>query len=96
MNTKIKRIETMIKNYMETNRNTVFLLENVDTFTTEKIPIDYLIEHGTKTPKGRIVPYAHDTEGIDALSMSLYQFINESIWNGGLQGFGDSLEGDKE
>lgn len=35
--------------------------------------------------KGRIVAYPHKTEDVDALSLSLYELLDEGIQQGGLQ-----------
>ncbi len=63
---------------------TKFLLEDGTIFTTTQGPLDYLIEHGTETPKGRIALYPHPIEGVDGLSLSLYAAINEEIQTGAI------------
>jgi hypothetical protein len=85
LNSRIKRLEDLVKEYKLSRKLSVFLLEDGSTFTTDEDPITYLMEHGIETPKGRIVAYPHETKGIDALSLSIYEMIDEGIANGGLQ-----------
>ena len=50
------------------------------------MPEEYLMQHGAYTPDGRrIVLYPHPVEGIDALSLSLYQMIDEAVEVGKLE-----------
>lgn len=52
---------------------------------TDKDPFTYLLEHGAYTPDGRrIVLYPHPVEGVDALSLSLYELLDEAIEAGKL------------
>ena len=47
---------------------------------------EYLMQHGAYTPDGRrIVLYPHPVEGIDALSLFLYQLIDEAVEIGKLE-----------
>lgn len=74
--------------YMETLSadKTTFIVEGGREFYTDKDPFTYLLEHGAYTPDGRrIVRYPHPTECIDALSMSLYEMIDEAIEAGKLE-----------
>lgn len=65
---------------------TVFIVEGGAEFYTEQDPFTYLREHGAVTPDGRrIVLYPHPVEGIDALSMSLYEMLDEAIERGRLE-----------
>lgn len=46
----------------------------------------YLRKYGAVTPDGkRIVLYPHPVEGVDPLSLSLYQMIDEAIEQGKLE-----------
>ena len=64
---------------------TTFIVEGGGEFHTSKDPFAYLLEHGAYTPDGRrIVLYPHPIEGIDALSLSFYQMIDEAIGAGKL------------
>lgn len=65
---------------------TTFIVEGGGEFNTSKDPFAYLLEHGAYTPDGRrIVLYPHPIEGIDALSLSFYQMIDEAIEAGKLE-----------
>ena len=65
---------------------TTFIVEGGGEFHTSKDPFAYLLEHGAYTPDGRrIVLYPHPIEGIDALSLSFYQMIDEAIEAGKLE-----------
>ncbi len=75
-------------------QTSTFLLENGAEFHTAIDPFTYLKEYGARTPDGRrIVAYPHPTEHIDALSLSLYQVIDEAIEAGRLEL--PDLEGDE-
>ena len=65
---------------------TTFIVEGGREFYTDKDPVTYLLEHGAYTPDGRrIVLYPHPVEGVDALSLSFYQLIDEAIEAGKLE-----------
>lgn len=65
---------------------TTFITENGTEFHTTFEPFEYLRQHGVYTPGGqRIVLYPHPVEGIDGLSLSLYQMIDEAIEKGGVE-----------
>ena len=65
---------------------TVFIVEGGAEYHTKEDVFDYLRKHGAYTHDGRrIVLYPHPVEGIDALSLSLYQFIDEAIERGKLE-----------
>ena len=72
----------------------MFLLESGETFTTAMDPFDYLARCGAETPKGRIVAYPHEVEGVDGLSRSLYELIDDGIRQGGVADLLDDLESD--
>ena len=62
----------------------VFVLENGTEYKVDD-PIEYLFIHGVDTPQGRIVGYKHPESGVDALTLSIYETIDDAIQNGGLQ-----------
>lgn len=65
---------------------TTFITEGGAEFRTTLEPFEYLRQHGVYTPGGqRIVLYPHPVEGIDGLSLSLYQMIDEVIEKGGVE-----------
>lgn len=65
---------------------TTFIVEGGSEFHTPLTPEQYLMQHGAYTPDGRrIVLYPHPVEGIDALSLSLYQMIDEAVEVGKLE-----------
>ena len=73
---------------------TTFTVAGGAAFRTQQGPLEYLIKHGSYTPDGRrIVQYIHPVEGIDELSRSIYQTIDEAIDAGRLDL--PPLEGDK-
>lgn len=73
---------------------TTFIVEGGAEYHTKQDAFDYLREHGAFTHDGRrIVLYPHPIDGIDALSLSLYQMIDEAIELGRL-GWPE-LEGDE-
>lgn len=64
---------------------TTFIVEGSGEFHTSEDPFSYLLEHGAYTHDGRrIVLYPHSIEGIDPLSLSLYQLIDEAVERGRL------------
>lgn len=77
-----------LREYMETLSadKTTFIVEGGREFYTDQDPFTYLLEHGAYTPDGRrIVLYPHPVEGVDALSLSLYQMLDEAIEVGKLE-----------
>ena len=77
-----------LRSYLETLSadKTTFIVEGGREFYTDKDPVTYLLEHGAYTPDGRrIVLYPHPGEGVDALSLSFYQLIDEAIEAGKLE-----------
>lgn len=57
---------------------TVFIVEGGGEFRTAEDAFTYLRKYGAVTPDGkRIVLYPHPVEGIDPLSLSLYQMLDE-------------------
>ena len=65
---------------------TTFLVAGGGEFHTPLTPEEYLMRHGAYTPDGRrIVLYPHPVEGVDPLSLGLYQLIDEAVELGTLQ-----------
>ena len=65
---------------------TVFIVEGGGEYHTKKDPFNYLLEHGAYTPDGkRIILFPHPVEGLDALSISLYEMLDEAIERGKLE-----------
>lgn len=65
---------------------TVFVVEGGAEYHTKEGPLDYLRKYGAYTHDGRrIVLYPHPIEGVDPLSLSLYQLIDEAIERGKLE-----------
>ena len=65
---------------------TVFILEGGSEYHTKEDPFNFLMQHGAYTHAGRrIVLYPHPVEGIDPLSLSLYQMLDEAIERGKLE-----------
>lgn len=64
---------------------TVFIVEGGGEYHTKEDPFSYLLEHGAYTHDGRrIVLFPHPIEGVDPLSLSLYQLIDEAVEEGRL------------
>ncbi len=93
MNGRLKRLEAMIKQYQGTQYFSVFILEDGSTFSTKDDPLSYLVFHGTDTPMGKIVSYPHPTEGVDALSLSIYESINDEIKTGAFRALVEEMNG---
>ena len=65
---------------------TVFIVEGGGEFRTAEDAFTYLRKHGAVTPDGkRIVLYPHPVDGVDALSLSLYEMLDEAIERGKLE-----------
>ena len=65
---------------------TVLIVEGGGEFRTSEDPFSYLLEHGAYTHDGRhIVLYLHPVEGVDGLSASLYEMLDEAIERGKLE-----------
>ena len=65
---------------------TVFIVEGGGEFRTAEDAFTYLRKYGAVTPdRKRIVLYPHPVEGVDPLSLSLYQMIDEAIEQGKLE-----------
>ena len=73
---------------------TVFIVEGGGEFRTKQNAFTYLREHGAYTTDGRrIVLYPHPIEGVDPLSLSLYQMLDEAVETGHLN-LPEELESD--
>ena len=84
----IKERLRMLSAYVETMRPeiTTFIVEGGGEFHTPLTPEEYLMQHGAYTTDGRrIVLYPHPVEGVDALSLSLYQMIDVAVEVGKLE-----------
>lgn len=65
---------------------TTFIVEGGGEYHTKEDPFSYLLEHGAYTHDGRrIVLFPHPIEGIDGLSLSFYQLLDEAIERGKLE-----------
>lgn len=75
---RIAALESYVKSL--TPEMTTFLCEDGTEFHTPLGAFEYLYEHGAVTPTGkRITFYPHPVEGVDALSLSLYQMVDSAI-----------------
>ena len=77
-----------LRDYLKTMSadETTFIVAGGGEFRTKHDPVSYLREHGANTPDGRrIVLYPHPVEGVDGLSLSLYQLLDEAIERGKLE-----------
>ena len=95
MKSSVDRIAAL-KEFLKsrTTEGTTFIVEGGAEYHTKQDPFDYLREHGAFSHDGRrIVLYPHPVEGIDMLSLSLYQLIDEAIETGRLDWL--ELEGDE-
>lgn len=84
----VKERLRMLAAYVETLRPemTTFIVEGGSEFHTPLTAEEYLYQFGAITPDGkRIVLYPHPVEGVDGLSLSLYQLIDEAIEVGRLE-----------
>lgn len=84
----IERRLAALREYLKTISadETVFIVEGGKEFHTKQDAFTYLREHGAYTPDGRrIVLYPHPVEGVDPLSLSLYQMLDEAIERGKLE-----------
>ncbi len=93
IDSRLKRLEEVMSEYQGSQNFTVFVLEDGSSFTTRQDPLAYLVEHGTETPKGQIVSYSHPVAGIDALSLSIYDAINDEIKTGAFRALVEEMNG---
>ena len=83
----IERRLAALREYLKTISadETVFIVEGGGEFHTRLDAFTYLRERGAYTPDGRrIVLYPHPIEGVDGLSLSLYQMLDEAVETGHL------------
>ena len=64
---------------------TVFIVEGGGEFRTAEDAFTYLRKYGAVTPDGKRIVLYHPVEGIDPLSLSLYQMLDEAIERGKLE-----------
>lgn len=65
---------------------TTFIVEGGKKFYTDNDPVTYLWKNGAYTRDGqRIVQYPHPVEGVDALSLSFYEMIEDAVEAGNLE-----------
>ena len=84
----IKERLRLLSDYVDSQRPTLttFIVAGGGEFHTSMTAEEYLTQHGAYTPDGRrIVLNPHPVEGIDALSLSLYQMIDEAVEIGKLE-----------
>ncbi|CAH0535537.1 hypothetical protein [Oscillospiraceae bacterium] len=84
----IERRLAALREYLKTISadETVFIVEGGAEYHTKEDPFNYLMQHGAFTHDGRrIVLYPHPIEGMDPLSLSLYQLIDAAVENGRLE-----------
>ena len=84
VDTRIAILREFLKSHA--SGETVFIVEGGGEYHTKEDPFSYLMQHGAYTHDGRrIVLYPHPVEGLDALSLSLYQMLDEAIERGKLE-----------
>ena len=84
----VERRLAALRDYRKTmsTDETTFLVSGGGEFHTKQDPVSYLLENGAHTPDGRrIVLYPHPVEGVDGLSMSIYELLDEAIERGKLE-----------
>ena len=84
----IERRLAALREYLKTISadEAVFIVEGGGEFHTRLDAFTYLRERGAYTPDGRrIVLYPHPVEGVDPLSLSLYEMLDEAIERGKLE-----------
>lgn len=77
-----------LRKFLESHASgeTVFIVEGGGEYHTKEDPFNYLMQHGAYTHDGRrIVLYPRQVEGIDGLSLSFYQLLDEAIERGKLE-----------
>lgn len=81
--TRLAALREFLKS--RTDGETVFIVEGGAEYHTKENPFSYLMQHGAYTPDGRrIILFPHPIEGVDPLSLSLYQMLDEAIEKGRL------------
>ena len=85
MRTRINHLNALIREFKDRFKFTTFVLEDGSPFITDSDPLQYLMEHGTETPRGRIVAYPCDKKGADPITLAICEEIENSIKNGGIE-----------
>lgn len=84
VDTRIAILREFLKSHA--SGETVFIVEGGGEYRTKEDPFSYLMQHGAYTPDGRrIILYPHPVEGVDPLSLSLYETLDEAIERGKLE-----------
>ena len=84
VNARLEALREFLK--AQTGDDTVFIVAGGAEYRTPEDPFDYLRKYGAYTHDGRrIVLYPHPVEGVDPLSLSLYQMLDEAIERGKLE-----------
>ena len=82
VDTRIAILREFLKSHA--SGETVFIVEGGAEYHAKEDAFSYLLKHGAYTHDGRrIVLYPHP-EGVDQLSLSLYQLIDEAVEKGRL------------
>ena len=85
MRTRINHLNALIREFKDRFKFITFVLEDGSPFITDSDPLQYLMEHGTETPRGRIVAYPCDKKGADPITLAIYEEIENGIKNGGIE-----------
>lgn len=85
MRTRINHLNALIKEYKDRFKFTTFVLEDGSPFITDSDPLQYLMEHGVQTSRGRIVAYPCDKKGADPITLAIHEEIENGIRNGGIE-----------
>lgn len=92
----VKNRISALRNFFKakSGTDTVFIAEDGTEYRTRDDPFEYLRVHGAYTHDGRrIVRFPHPTSGVDPLSLSLYELLDEAIEAGRLA-WPEELESD--
>lgn len=84
----IKERLRLLSDYVDSQRPTLttFIVVGGSEFHTPLTPEQYLMQRGAYTPDGRqIVLYPHPVVGVNALSLSLYQMLDQAAELGKLE-----------
>ena len=81
---RLAALQAFLKAHSATE--TTFIIKGGAEYNVRQDPFDYLQKYGAYTHDGRrIVLYPHSVEGVDPLSLSLYQMLDEAIEHGRLE-----------
>lgn len=92
----VKNRLSALRNFFKakSSTDTVFIIEDGTEYRTRDDPFEYLRVYGAYTHDGRrIVRFPHPVSGVDPLSLSLYELLDEAIEAGRL-GWPEELESD--